>query len=305
MNKMLKKKSKVVSLNQAVSLIEDNSTLAIGGHTFRRHPMALVYEIIRQKKAGLKLLGWNNANDVDILVGAGNVESVETSYVGMSMFGLATHFRNAVETNRIKVFEHSETTAIDMFRAGSLGLDFMPTKASLGSDVLRTNPRIKEMNCPFTNQKYAAVKAADVDVAIIHGHFADEYGNIGVDQRRLMENEMDALIAKSAKKVIASVEQIVSEDFVKKNAHLTFVPGIYIDAVVEAPYGAHPTACDSRYDYDLTHLEQYHNATKVETDFNRYLDQYVYGCKDHYEYLEKIGLKNLNKIKRPEVILYG
>lgn len=302
---MLKKKNKVVSIEQAISYIEDGSSVAIGGHTFRRHPMALIYEIIRQKKKGLQLLGWNNANDMDILVGAGCVESIETSYVGMSMFGLAIHFRKAVENGEIKVYEHSETTAIDMFRAGSLGLDFMPTKAPLGSDIMRTNPRIKEIECPFTNQKYAAVRAADVDVAIIHAHFSDEYGNVGLDRNRLMENEMDALIAKSAKKVIVSVEQIVSEDFVKKNAHLTFVPGIYVDAVVEAPYGAHPTACDSRYDYDLVHLEVYHKATKDSEMFKQYLDEYIYGTSDHYEYLEKIGLKNLRDIKRPEVIFYG
>jgi len=302
---MLKKRSKVVSLEQAISNIKDGSSVAIGGHTFRRHPMALVYEIIRQKKKGLKLLGWNNANDMDILVGTGCAESIETSYVGMSMFGLANHFRKAVENGRIKVNEHSETTAIDMFRAGSLGLDFMPTKASLGSDIIRTNPRIKEIECPFTQQKYAAVKAADVDVAIIHAHFSDEYGNIGLDRNRLMENEMDALIAKSAKKVIVSVEQIVNEEFVKNNAHLTFVPGIYVHSVVEAPYGAHPTACDSRYDYDLNHLEEYHNATKESNSFIEYLNKYVYGAKDHYDYLDKIGLQNLKKIKRPEVIVYG
>ena len=302
---MLKKKCKVVSLEQAVSQIIDGSSVAIGGHTFRRHPMALVYEIIRQKKQGLKLLGWNNANDMDILIGAGCVESIETSYVGMSMYGLANHFRRAVENGEIKVYEHSETTAIDMFRGASLGLDFMPTKASLGSDIIQTNPRLKEIECPFTQEKYAAVKAARADVAIFHAHFSDQYGNIGLDQNRLMENEMDALIAKSAKKVIVSVEQIVSDDFIKNNAHLNFVPGIYVDAVVEIPYGAHPTACDSRYDYDLNHLEEYHNATKDIDQFKAYLEEYIYGVKDHYDYLEKIGLQNLKKIKRPEVIVYG
>jgi glutaconate CoA-transferase, subunit A len=302
---MLEKRNKVVSLEEAISLIQDNSSVSLGGHTFRRHPMALVYEIIRQRKKGLQLLGWNNANDIDLLVGAGCAESVETSYVGMSMFGLANRFRKAVQNKEIKMFEHSETTAIDMFRAASLGIEFMPTKASLGSDIIRTNPRIKEITCPFSNEKYAAVQAAVSDVAIIHAHFSDKYGNIGVDRKRLMENEMDALIAKSAKKVIVSVEQIVSDEFVRNNAHLSFVPGIYVDAVVETPYGAHPTACDSRYDYDLEHMEVYQNAARDLDSFKDYLNKYIYGTKDHYEYLEKIGFKNLRKIKRPEVIVYG
>src|SRR5699024_7542461 len=179
-------------IHQAVSNIKDGESVAIGGHTFRRHPMSLIYEIIRQQKKKLHLLGWNNANDIDILVGAKCVESVETSYVGMSMFGLAAQFRQAVQNNNINVYEHSESTAIDMFRAGSLGIEFMPTKAPLGSDIITSNPRIKEFSSPFSGETYAAVKEAKADVAIIHAHFSDQYGNIGLDRKRVMENEVDA-----------------------------------------------------------------------------------------------------------------
>lgn len=299
---MPSKKTKVMTLREAVGLIRDGDAVAIGGHTFRRHPMALVYEMIRQRKRDLTLLGWNNANDMDALIGAGCARAVETSYVGMSMYGLAPNFRRAVEKEGLQVWDHSETTAIDMFRAASLGLDFLPSKAPLGSGMMKTNPRFKEIACPFTGDTYAAVKAAAPDVAIIHAHFSDRYGNVGLDARRLMENEMDALIAKSAKTVIVSVEQIVSDEFVMNNAHLTFVPGVYVTAVVEAPFGAHPTACDSRYDYDLVHLEAYVQAAKNQADFQQYLDRYVYGVEDHFGYLEQIGLRHLSGIKRQEVI---
>src|SRR5699024_10765967 len=100
-------------------------------------------------------------------------------------------------------------------------------------------------------------------------------------------------------------EQIVSDEYIKKNPHLTFLPALFVYYVVEAHYGAHPTACDNRYDYDLNHIEEYQNSTKNKEDFMRYVDKYIYGCNDQYSYLEKIGLENLDKIKRPEVIKYG
>ena len=81
--------SKATSLADAVSLIENGSTVAIGGHTLRRHPMAAVYEIIRQGKRDLHLIGWNSGPDFDLLVGAGCARIVETSFVGISGFGLA------------------------------------------------------------------------------------------------------------------------------------------------------------------------------------------------------------------------
>src|SRR5699024_4602226 len=115
--------------------------------------------------------------------------------------------------------------------------------APLGSDIITSNPRIKEFSSPFSGETYAAVKEAKADVAIIHAHFSDQYGNIGLDRKRLMENEVDALIAKSSKKVIVSVEQIVSDEYIINNADLTFIPGIFVDAVVDTPYGAHPNAC--------------------------------------------------------------
>lgn len=295
---MVTRKEKVTSLKEAVALIPDGCRLAIGGHTFRRHPMALIYEIIRQRKKNLTLLGWNNANDFDILIGCGLVKQVETAYVGMSMFGLAPHFRQACQEGRLAVLEHSETTAIDMFRASAIGLAFFPSKAPLGSDLMRYNNRIIPMADPFTGEQYAAIKASDAQVAIIHAHMADVYGNVLLDQRRLMEGELDAIIGKAAKMVIVSVEQIVSNEFVRANAHLTVLPSPVVTAVVETPYGAHPTACDTRYDYDLEHIQTYLDACKTQDAWQQYLTQYVTGVSDHMEYLEKIGIRRLNELTR-------
>lgn len=290
--------NKISDLSDAVTLINDGDRLAIGGHTFRRHPMALIYEIIRQQKSNLTLLGWNNSNDMDILIGANCVKSIETAYLGMNMFGLANNFRRFAQEGRIKVYEHSETTAIDMFRAGSMGLDFLPSKAPLGSDIMSHNPRIKEMSCPFTGEKYAAIQQAKPDVAIIHAHYADKHGNVGFDDRRIMEGEVDILTAKSATKVIASVEEIVDTEYVKNHPQRTLLPSPFITRVVKLPYGAHPTSCDCRYNYDVDHLDMYYSSTQNQKLFQNYLDKYIVRCDTHSDYLELIGgKKKLNQLQ--------
>jgi len=289
---------KVTNLKEAISIIKDGDKVAIGGHSLRRHPNGLIYEILRQKPKNLTLQGWNNGIDMDMLIGAGLVKKVETSYVGISQFGLANNFRRAAEKKEIEIVEHSELTAIDRFTAGSIGLTFLPSKSPLGTGLETYNKDFKDIYCPFTGERYAALPAFNPDVAIIHMHTADEYGNIQLDQRRLMENEMDVIIAKSAKKVIVSVEQIVSEEQLYNNSHLTVLPRFFVDKVVEMPYGAHPCSCDTRYDYDLDFISIYYQASKLPEDFLDFLKEYVYGIDKHVEYLEKIGIEHIQKITR-------
>jgi glutaconate CoA-transferase subunit A len=302
MEKKTMKKDKRCNVAEAVSLIQNGDTVAIGGSLIRRHPMALIFEMIRQGKKDLTLLGWNNAIDMDLLIGAGCVKTIETSYVGMAMLGLAFNFRREVESGHLRVYEHSETTAIDAFRAASMGWTFFPTKTPLGSGIEKYNENIRHMDCPYTGEKYCLLPAFTPDVAVIHAHVADYLGNVQLDPKRELDNEVDTLIAKSAKKVIVTVEQIVSEDYVYRNPHLTILPKFFVDKVVETPFGAHPTACDCRYDYDLDFLRYYHDMSKQTETFRKWLDKYVYGVSDHFEYLDLIGIKNLLAIKRPKEV---
>ena len=294
------KKDKTASLAEAVGLIEDGSTVGIGGSLIRRHPMALIYEMIRQNKRGLTLLGWNNAVDMDLLIGAGCVKAVKTAYVGMAMLGLAHNFRRAVENGAVKVFEHSESTAIDAFRAGGMGWSFAPTKTPLGSGLAEHNEEIKFMNCPYTGDPYCLLPAFTPDVSIIHAHAADRYGNVQLDPKRELDNEVDTLIAKSADKVIVSVEQLVSEDTIHENPHLTILPKFFVDRIVEAPWGAHPTACDCRYDYDLSFLRNYQDQAASPETFQEFLKRCVFDVEDHYQYLDLLGLQRLFAIQRPK-----
>jgi acyl CoA:acetate/3-ketoacid CoA transferase len=158
------------------------------------------------------------------------------------------------------------------------------------------------MACPYTGDNYCLLPAFAPDVAIIHAHTADYLGNVQLDPKRELDNEVDLLIAKSASKVIVTVEQIVSEEFVYRNPHLTILPKFFVDNLVEAPFGAHPTACDFRYDCDLDFLRHYHKMSKDSDKFKIWLDEYVYAPKDHFEYLNLVGLENLFAIERPKEV---
>lgn len=284
---------RLVSVEEAISAIPDGASVAIGGHTLRRHPMALVREIIRQGKRGLHLLGWNNGIDMDMLVGAGCARVVETSYVGMGALGLARNMRRAVESGQVQTVDHSETTAIDMFRATALGVDFLPNRTPLGTDLMTYNDGLVEITSPFTGQTYAAVRGVQPDFAILHAHTADVHGNVQLDEANWYDNSVDSFIGRAATHVIVSVEQIVSTDYVRSHPRQTYLPREYVTAVAHAPFGAHPCCCDARYGYDQNELRAYYEASKSAETFDAYLTDRVRSVRDHWEYLDKVGVASL------------
>lgn len=285
--------SKTASLAEAISLVGDGDVVALGGHTLRRHPMAAVAEIVRQRKRNLHVLGWNSGIDVDLLVGAGCAAIVETSYVGISGFGLARNYRRAAEAGEIEIREHSEISALDMFRAGSMGVPFMASSVLRGSDVPATNPRIATVTSPFSGREYTAVEAAQPDVAIIHAHTADLHGNVQLDAAHWPDNDADVFIGWAGKTTIVTVEQLVSDERIRESPDRTILPRDAITCVVEAPYGAYPCACDSRYTYDLSWIGDYYEASADREAFGAFLDRWVLAPGGHDGFLELVGLDRL------------
>jgi glutaconate CoA-transferase subunit A len=286
-------KSKVATLAEAISLVRDGDTVALGGHTLRRHPMAAVAELVRQGRRGLHLLGWNSGIDFDLLVGAGCAKVAETSYVGISGFGLARNFRRAAEAGVIEIREHSEISALDMFRAGSMGIPFMVSSVLRGTDVPATNPRISTVTGPFDGREYTAVEAATPNVAIIHAHCADVYGNVQIDELHWPDNDADEFIGWAGSTTIVTVEQLVSDEQIRANPQRTILPRDAVTCVVEAPYGAYPCACDDRYTYDLGYVGEYYEASADPDAFQRHLERWVLGVDDHAAYLELLGIERL------------
>ena len=184
-----------------------------------------------------------------------------------------------------------------------MGLTFFPSKTPLGSDMDRNTEFSTEIICPFTKEKYTALQAWNPDVSLIHAHSADKYGNIRFDEQRFPDTDWDVIIAQAGEKVIVSVEEIIDDRYCYENPHRTVLPGKFVDAVVEVPYGAHPCSCDTRYETDYEFIDMYREKCRDSNSFSAFLQKYVLEAKDHFNYLERVGLSRLLKIRRPEEVL--
>jgi glutaconate CoA-transferase subunit A len=263
---------KLTSIGQALSACTSGSSIALGGATLRRKPMALVRALAAMELEALDLWTWIGSTDVDLLIGAGQVRRVNSAYVGFGAFGLAQTSRRAFVDGTVEFRDWSESSLVASFRAGASGLPVALTRALLGTSL--AEGLAEEVRLPFTEERVMVVPAARPDVALIHAQSADEFGNV----RRARPNradDIDHVIAASARHVIVSVEELVESEDVMADRDQTIIPGRYVSAIVLAPGGAHPTGCDGYYDPDLGHVAAYVKASASPEGMELYIEHYV------------------------------
>src|SRR5262249_6426165 len=175
---------KLTTVAEAVSrVVHDGDYLAIGGFGADRIPTAVVHEILRQGKQNLRFAGHTATHDFQILC-AGNglgrgrtLAKVDVAYVvGLEARGLSPHARRVLESGEVECTEWSNYTLAVRFKAAAMGLPFLPSRSLLGTDTFR-HSAAKAITCPFTGQTLAAIPALYPDVAAIHVHEADRFGN--------------------------------------------------------------------------------------------------------------------------------
>ena len=290
-------KEKLCSLAEAARLIKDGARVALGGFGMHNHPMALVHQLIRQGIKDLTVVGHVNGIEVDILVGAGCVSKIETSYVGLEEFGLASNFRRAVEKGEVELAEYPEPVAFGRFMCSARGEPFFPTSELTGTDLVKYNPDIKEVVDPFDGRKYQAISAAEPEWVVLHAPMGDKHGNVLYFEKRQLPLNLDLVMPQTTRNVIVTVEQIVDRDRVLRLPNLNMIPRFRTTAIVEAPYGAHPSSCLQVYDYDKEHFRMYAEAARDPASFTRYMDRYVYGVRSHADYLKLIGVEGLTRLR--------
>lgn len=277
---------KQVSLAEAATIVQDGMTIAVGGGLTWREPMAFLRELIRQGRRNLHVVGTAHGVDVDLLCGAGAVSVVEESYVGFEQdFGMAPNFRRACQENRTTVYDTCCHTLIQQLRAAEFGVPFLPVRSIQGTDFLQLHKEYKTMTCPFTGLPLVLVPALAPDVVIIHAQYGDIHGNLKI----LPPLVADMLFIRSSKHVIATVEQLLPTDELRSMQ--PNVPYFWVEAVVEVPYGAHPTSCYPFYSYDRAHMAEYYRTAQTgpEAFAREYLVPYVYEPNTHDDYLERVG----------------
>ncbi len=285
-------REKVMSLEEAGSFVQDGMKVGIGGSTMSRTPMAMIWQLIRQRRKNLSCSRAIVSTDGDLLFGSGASDHIIASWFAQGiLWGLSKVLRHHVE-NEGKNYEEWSHMGVGMrFRAGGMGVPFLPMRAMLGSDVLGQRPEAKEIDCPFTGERILLVPALNPDVALIHVQRCDAYGNAQIDGLQFMDIDL----ALAADRVILTTERIVSNDQIRRAPDQTKIPFFCVDAVVEVPYGSAPHECYGLYEPMMKHMEAYVkqvNAAPVE-GMRAYLDKYFHEPKSWNDYLALIGMEEL------------
>lgn len=251
---------KSMSPAEAVASIESGMTIGIGGWGSRRKPMALVRELLRSDVTDLTVVALGGA-DIGLLAKAGKIKRLIYGFVTLDSIPLDPLFTQAREAGTIEIEEYDEGMFVAGLKAAAARLDFLPTRAGLGSDVLPANPNIKTVKSPYSDEEYVAVPAIELDVAFVHMNRSDAQGNaqyLGPDPY------FDDLFAMAAQRTIVSTEKIVPTENLLHEAsfHTLLFSRMYVSGVVETPRGAHFTTCEPDYDRDEAFQKHYVASAK-------------------------------------------
>lgn len=274
---------KRTSLESMIAQIHDGDTVAIGGSSLSRKPMALIRALGRSNLKDLRLIVDVGGPDVDLLIGTGSVAEVIYAFVGFEILGLAPHYRRARQKQTLTFQEWTEYTVMAGLDATVKNVPFLPTRTGLATDVLEVNPAFKTFQDPIQGETLVAIPALKPDVALIHVNYADKQGN-GII---LGDGHVDARCAKAATKTFMSCEQVISSNELQRYGRDVSILRVHTDNVAELPWGAHPTGCAPDYRADLRHLQDYLKACNKEEDWRSYQDTYI--ASDHQQYLQNQG----------------
>jgi len=276
--------------------VKDGDHVAVGGCLFSRTPLALVRELLRQRRRGLTLARNLTCTEGEFLMVAGAVERIVTAWMSIGLpWGVSKVMRHYVESGRVALEEWSHLALGLRFRAGAMGVPFLPALTMLGSDLM-TVVEMKTLRDPYTGETLAAVPALFPDVAVLHVHRADMFGNCQIDGYP----HMDADIARAATTVLVTTEAIVTDDDTRRHPDRTVIPGFLVDALVHVPFGAFPHECCGLYEAELDHFGEYTAAIDAAgpTAVADYLERYAYGPPTFADYLDLFGGERLARQTR-------
>lgn len=304
--------SKILTAADAVgTFVHDGDCLAVGGFVTNRRPYVLVREVIRQGVKNLYLEGGGAGGDVDMLIGAGSVEILINSYAANSGYTqVCRRFRAAIEDERSPLVydDYSLDVQTIVYHGAALGLSYVPVKNMLGTDLCnlwgiseeerKKYPKLPSKKFviqedPFNpGSQLCCVPCPRIDVAFIHAQKASPDGTFRIEGP--LFQDLDLAIA--ASHTIVTCEELLTDEEMHRHPEQNTCTGLCVDAVVPAQYGAHPTQCFGKYDYDSDFLIYYDKVSRTGEDFDAFLKEYVTDCPKHEDYLRKIGAEHLSEL---------
>jgi glutaconate CoA-transferase subunit A len=258
------------SIQEAARLVNSGDMLALGGLTLYRRPMAFVRALLRRyRQSGepndLTLLAFTAGLESDLLVGSGMIARTRSCYFGLEIFGLAPMFTYLANRGEIQVIEETEASLAFGLRAQMAGINFMPGRGWVGTDLPRLRPDVLTIRDPYNGEELMAFPAIKPDIAVIHALKADIEGNAQIGGNKGIDEEL----VLTAGTVIITAEEIVPE---LEKADLA---APWVDAVVHSPRGAAPTSCHPIYALDGEALIAYTEKVSDPESWDLYVTQWL------------------------------
>jgi glutaconate CoA-transferase subunit A len=310
-----------VSLTEAIGLINDGDSLTFSGFTIWRRPMAAIMELIRQGKKDLHLIEVNGGTHDDMLIGGGCVKIWESCWSGHELYGkIPGNLSRKFQAGELICEDYSHVQMLYRLVAGAHGLPFMPIFAALGTDILNpeydmlgkaglrdgSHPKIPSKKYEmytesFTGSEVALVPAAQPDWCIAHVQMVGSEGTVRVLGQKYADDEA----FKAADKVIVLTEQIVPEEFIRREPERNLIPPYLVDYIVELPWAGHPTGCYGSYEADGEFIKDFYTRSRTQEGFDEWAQEWIFGVKDHEAYLNKLGVSRLETLRASTALGYS
>jgi glutaconate CoA-transferase subunit A len=261
------------SLDDALAPIKDGCMLAVPRES-TGVAMAATRALVRRGIKRLSLIALPTSSlQADLLIGAGCVDSIETSAVSLGEFGAAPRFTAAILAGTIRMKDATCPALHAAFQASEKGVPFLPLRGLIGTDVLKNRPDWKVVDNPFgDDDPIVLLPAIKPDVALFHAPMADRHGNVWVGRQREL-----ITMAHAAARTVVTVEKIYDGNLLDDPMLAAgTLPGFYVETVAVAARGAWPLPLPDDYPLDADHMGEYVKLAATEPGFADYLDRYVH-----------------------------
>lgn len=281
---------KRMDLKEAIAtFVDDGDVLSDAGFAYVRTSHQAYFEIMRQGKKDLQVIGAPNTNQ-SYMINYGTARYSHNSYIGAEMRGTDRNYSRQLKNGKVGILsEWSHGGVALALKAAQLGAPGLFSKQMLGSDIIKYNPYVKVMQNPLRDDPdpVAFIPAIYPDITIIHAHAADKYGNAFIYGPVVN----DTALAIATRKLIITAEEIIPESSFRHNGRKgVVIPFFYADAVVELPFGAVPGNMPGYYYWSRQWWEKTMRlASPDEERFVEHFNYWVMESKDQFDFVEKLG----------------
>lgn len=263
----------IVSLDTLASRIAPGSLLAIPPD-YSGVSIAATRALVARGIRDLRVICVPTSGiQVDILIGCGAVAELEAAAVTLGELGLAPRFTAAIKAGTLSMKDTTCPAVHAALQASEKGVPFLPLRGLIGSDILAQRSDWKLAENPFASTKDPIVflPAIQPDVALFHVTKADRDGNVWIGRRREL-----ATMAHAARRSLVTAEEIVEGSLLDDETIAAgVIPGLYVEAIAEAPRGAWPLGLQDLYATDDAEIARYAEAARSEAGFRTWLDGFL------------------------------